>query len=103
MRDVSRAAKSSDVSIRPGIGKGDGTDNDIASLVREVGDAIWCTNVNLDVITHQFWDFLENFTDDNILFIYPELIDDAIESQKWCNILYANRRVSFDTCVNDYR
>ena len=91
IRHVPRAAKPSDVSVRAGIGKGGGVDNayGIASLVREVGDAIWFTN--------------ENFTDDSTLSIYPQLID-AVESETWCNVLYAYNQVlpAFNTGVNDY-
>ena len=128
IRHVSRAARppatvpNDDVSVRAGMGRGGGgADSDIASSAAGEGDVIWGTNVNLDTITRQFRDFLENFTDDNTLFIYPELIEDAIESQTWClslncNDLYTYNKdlylklvrfpqevlPAFDTCVNDY-
>ena len=90
IHDVSHAAKPSAtvpkhyVSIRSGMRRGN-ADSDIASPVaREVGDVTWCTNVNLDGIAQQLRDFLQNFFDDNTLFIYPEIIEDEIESKEWC-------------------
>ena len=69
MIHASRAAKPSDVSA----------DYDIASLVGEVGcNMVYKCEFKYDYTT------ICDFLDDNTFFIYPELIDDAIESKTWC-------------------